>query len=94
MADSMLGHVVQIVYNKEYGRYVLLFHADTPTFSYPSVGVAYSTEITGRQTWNLSFVLGSGVWQLSGWLCRAIDACDSSGCISGGGSPSSMLLLN
>ena len=42
---------MQILYNKAYGRFVLLFHADTPTFSYPAVGVAWATEITGPYEW-------------------------------------------
>jgi hypothetical protein len=39
----------QIVYNAAYGRYVLLFHADTPKFEFPAVGVAFAKDITGER---------------------------------------------
>ena len=61
---SRCADLTQIVYNKEYGRYVLLFHADTPTFSYPSVGVAYATEITGMRALPSDVQLGSTVHPL------------------------------
>ena len=38
---------LQILYNKQYGKYVLLFHADTPKFSFPTVGVAMADNVTG-----------------------------------------------
>ena len=31
---------MQILYNAQYGQYVLLFHADTPKFTFPAVGAA------------------------------------------------------
>ena len=39
---------LQILYNKQYGKYVLLFHADTPKFSFPTVGVAMAGNVTGK----------------------------------------------
>jgi hypothetical protein len=39
---------MQILYNKQFGNYVLLFHADTPKFTFPTVGVAMSENVTGR----------------------------------------------
>ena len=41
----------QILFNERYNEYVLLFHADTVSFAYPSVGVAVAKEITGPYTW-------------------------------------------
>lgn len=49
----------QIVYNAAYDRYVLLFHADTPKFEFPSVGVAFAKEITGETA------AAGGNWHLS-----------------------------
>jgi len=43
--------VLQILYNTKYNNYVLLFHADTPKFGYPAVGVAVADDITGPYTW-------------------------------------------
>lgn len=39
---------LQILYNAAYGDFVLLFHADTPKFTFPTVGVARAKEITGK----------------------------------------------
>jgi hypothetical protein len=43
--------LLQILYNKQYNRFVLLFHSDTSTFAYPTVGVAMAEEITGPYEW-------------------------------------------
>ena len=43
--------LLQILYNAVYDRYVLLFHADTSTFSYPTVGVGMARDITGPYEW-------------------------------------------
>ncbi len=59
MPESILGHLTmcvallgaQILYNKANNEYVLLFHADTPKFGYPAVGVAVAKEIRGPYTW-------------------------------------------
>ena len=40
-----------MLYNKAYGQFVLLFHADTPSFDYNVVGVATSASITGPYTY-------------------------------------------
>ena len=39
---------MQILYNARYGDYVLLFHSDTPKFTFPTVGVARAKDITGK----------------------------------------------
>ena len=46
---------LQILYNAAYGDYVLLFHADTPKFTFPTVGVARAKDITGKHpaAWSL-----------------------------------------
>ena len=36
-----------MLYNRAYGQYVLLFHADTVSFDYNTVGVAVSDSVTG-----------------------------------------------
>ena len=36
-----------MLYNKAYGQYVLLFHADTVSFDYHAVGVAVSASVAG-----------------------------------------------
>lgn len=41
----------QILYNEATNQYVLLFHADTPKFGYPAVGVAVAKDIRGPYTW-------------------------------------------
>ena len=46
---------LQILYNAAYSQYVLLFHADTPSFSYPAVGVAVAEDIRGPYTWMRAF---------------------------------------
>ena len=46
---------LQILYNARYGQYVLLFHADTPKFTFPTVGVAKANEITGKHMFPSSF---------------------------------------
>lgn len=51
LSTVCLWLLLQILYNKEYGRYVLLFHADTASFSYPTVGVAMADQITGPYEW-------------------------------------------
>ena len=40
-----------MLYNEAYGQFVLLFHADTPSFDYNVVGVATSASITGPYTY-------------------------------------------
>ncbi|BDA44105.1 hypothetical protein COCOBI_05-2890 [Coccomyxa sp. Obi] len=45
----------KILYNAAYGQFVLLFHADTPRFSYPSVGVAVAADIRGPYKWVRAF---------------------------------------
>jgi hypothetical protein len=42
---------LQILYNQLYNRYMILFHSDTATFSYPTIGVAMANEITGPYEW-------------------------------------------
>ncbi len=51
----MAACTTQILYNAAYSQFVLLFHADTPRFRYPSVGVAVAKEITGPYTWVRAF---------------------------------------
>ncbi len=46
---AVLVHKMQIVYDKAYGRYVLLFHVDNPAFSYPYVGVAFAAQVAGMR---------------------------------------------
>ena len=46
-AERVPRHL-QILYNAAYGDYVLLFHADTPKFTFPTVGVARAKDITGK----------------------------------------------
>lgn len=38
---------MQVLYNKAYGQFVLLFHADTVSFDYNAVGVAVSASVRG-----------------------------------------------
>ena len=46
---------VQIIYNRAYGQFVLLFHADTSSFDYSAVGAAMSASITGPYTYVRAF---------------------------------------
>ena len=39
---------MQILYNARYGDYVLLFHSDTPKFTFPTMGVARAKDIKGK----------------------------------------------
>ncbi|CAL5218581.1 g275 [Coccomyxa viridis] len=41
----------KILYNAAYGDFVMLFHADTPKFTFPTVGVARAKDITGPYEW-------------------------------------------
>ena len=66
----------QIVYNAAYDRYVLLFHADTPKFEFPAVGVAFAKEITGEQLHGALAILSADPWGLGSWI-PGTAACNS-----------------
>ena len=45
----------KILFNKDTGKYVMLFHLDAPNFSLSSIGVATAPAITGPYTWVRGF---------------------------------------
>lgn len=45
----------KVVWNEQYGYYAMLWHLDTPDFSFPAVGVATSPTLTGPFTYRRVF---------------------------------------